>query len=213
MTTSNRHQKALDRVDVDNEGCEEVEETEGQRWARIMAKSEKGRRVHLFLPNGQPALVRHRVFFCFCFVLLFLDEGSGLMMFTKVVIDVHESLRRCSRKASMLNSDILLNLFNVEKKVNQRKLTQTVDKYAKGILSGGAKEECRGVILGTEGEADSNVLQVVGGATFGEGMYEAIRKEPGNPHCVKLVEEGITNTLILPKDLSEDDLMWVKPEP
>ena len=134
-------------------------------------------------------------------------------MFTKVVIDVHESLRRCSRKASMLNSDILLNLFNVEKKVNQRKLTQTVDKYAKGILSGGAKEECRGVILGTEGEADSNVLQVVGGATFGEGMYEAIRKEPGNPHCVKLVEEGITNTLILPKYLSEDDLMWVKPEP
>ena len=98
--------------------------------------------------------------------------------------------------------------------MNQRKLTTTVEKYSKTVLSGGAKEECRGTLIAVEPEDQGlQQLGVVGGATYTEGIYHAIKAEPNNPHCQKLITEGLSNTLILPAGLSEDDLVFVKPGP
>ena len=52
---------------------------------------------------------------------------------------------------------------------------------------------------------------VVGGGTFFDACYVAIKQSPNNVNCIDMMTEGINNTLIFEADaLADDDITFIK---
>ena len=84
-------------------------------------------------------------------------------------------------------------------------------KYKHGILLNGVFDEMRGttVLLPKDDVDDIPRFEIIGGATLIDAAYAAIEEDPSNVHCKELMANGLKNTLVLPRDISAEDLAWV----
>ena len=53
-------------------------------------------------------------------------------------------------------------------------------------------------------------VEIVGGGTLFEAMYAAIEAEPTNPHCIKLLRDGVANTLVLVSTTTDDEILFLR---
>ncbi|CAK0900280.1 unnamed protein product, partial [Prorocentrum cordatum] len=100
-------------------------------------------------------------------------------------------------------------------RLNRRRLDQTVNKYKLGIWQHGVLEDCRGTLIlippaGKECFPDKMEYEAIGGGTLFDAIYDAIAEKPNNKHCQALMASGVSNTLILSSNMSDEDITFLK---
>ena len=80
---------------------------------------------------------------------------------------------------------------------------------AHGVLEGGI------LVLVQDSEDAQNEkglveMAVVDGGTLFDAMYAAIEEDPINPHCIKLLRDGVTNTLVLDHTTEDEEILFLK---
>ena len=82
-------------------------------------------------------------------------------------------------------------------------------KYKNGIFANGVIDDMRGtIVLIPKDMEDIQRFEIIGGATLIDAIYAAIEEDPSNVHCKELMANGLKNTLVLPRDITVDDLAW-----
>ena len=90
-----------------------------------------------------------------------------------------------------------------------------VEKYKQSILADGVLEGAAVLVLVQDSEDAQNEkglveMAVVDGGTLFDAMYAAIKENPINPHCIKLLRDGVTNTLVLDHTTEDEEILFLK---
>ena len=88
--------------------------------------------------------------------------------------------------------------------MNQRSGSENdVQQYKQSILAHGVWGGWTLVLV----QDSEDAMAVVDGGTFFEAMCAAIEEDPANPHCIKFLRDGVTNTLVLDFTTDEQEIL------
>ena len=96
----------------------------------------------------------------------------------------------------------------------QRFDMMAVQQYKQSILAHGVWEGWTLVLVQDSEDAQNEKglveMAVVDGGTLFDAMYAAIEEDPINPHCIKLLRDGVTNTLVLDHTTDDQEILFLK---
>ena len=97
----------------------------------------------------------------------------------------------------------------------RQRFEMAVEKYKQSILADGVLEGAEVLVLVQDSEDAQNEkglveMAVVDGGTLFDAMYAAIKENPINPHCIKLLRDGVTNTLVLDHTTEDEEILFLK---
>ena len=97
----------------------------------------------------------------------------------------------------------------------RQRFEMAVEKYKQSILADGVLEGAAVLVLVQDSEDAQNEkglveMAVVDGGTLFDAMYAAIEEDPINPHCIKLLRDGVTTTLVLDHTTEDEEILFLK---
>ena len=97
----------------------------------------------------------------------------------------------------------------------RQRFEMAVEKYKQSILADGVLEGVAVLVLVQDSEDAQNEkglveMAVVDGGTLFDAMYAAIKEDPINPHCIKLLRDGVTTTLVLDHTTEDEEILFLK---